>query len=149
MNKKEFKMKLSSINSAISVTGKKYSAIQVYGDSIEFVRENKTKSESISITELFELFTKENSINTTIAKLYISGRVQSPAVAILNELKSRATNNTSKKIITDFQEKPIIENKKQKQSNNKIKDETRFFIALSELIGKDYLLSKSIGKPVN
>ena len=149
MNKNEFIQKLSSIKTAISVTGKKYNSIKLFSDRIEFVRENKTKPESISINELFELFTQESSINTSIAKSYISGRVQSPAVAILNELKSNTTNRISKKSISKIQENSIIENKKQKQSNSKIKDETRFFIALSELLGKDYLLSKSIGKPIN
>jgi len=148
MNKSEFKQRLSNIKSATSVSGKKYSSIRVFGDSIEFMRENKTKSESISITELHQLFTIENSISTSIAKLYISGRVQSPAVAIINELKSNP-NFPSKKIITDYIDNSIVENKKQKKSIDNIKDETRFFIAFSELIGKDYLISKSIGKPVS
>lgn len=112
MNKKEFKLKLSNIKTAISITGKKYRSIQVYGDSIEFVRESKNQTESISVTELFELFTKENLINTSIAKSYISGRVQSPAVAILNELKSNETNLITIDNDSDFQNEPIIENKK-------------------------------------
>jgi hypothetical protein len=149
MDKNEFKQRLSIIKSAISVTGKKYSSIQVFGDNLEFVRENKTKSENISITELFDLFTKENCINTSIAKAYISGRVQSPAVAILNKLELPETNNITENVYSAIQEKPIIKNNRIKQTSGKIKDETRFFIALSELLGKDYLISKSIGKPIN
>ncbi|SEM30526.1 hypothetical protein SAMN04488008_11452 [Maribacter orientalis] len=147
MNKNEFKQKLSSIKTAISVTGKRYRSIQIFGDSLEFVRENKTKSERISVTELYELFTKENPINISIAKSYISGRVQSPAVAILKELKSTGAKNISKNINPELQ--PIVENGKRKLPNEKVKDETRFFIGLSELLGMDYLLSKSIGKPIN
>ena len=149
MKRKEFIQKLSNIKTAISVTGKKYNSIRVYGDRLEFVRENKTKPESISVTELFELFSKENTINTSIAKSYISGRVQSPAVAILNKLKSSITNNIATELVSDIQDKPIIENNKRKQSNKNIKDETRFFIGLSELLGTEYLISKSIGKPIN
>ena len=147
MNKHDFKQKLSNIKSAISVTGKKYSSIQVFGDNIEFVRENKIKSENISITELFELFISENSVNTSIAKSYISGRVQSPAIAILNKLTE--TNSIAKDKYSIINEKPTIENDRKKQSKSKMKDETRFFIALSELLGEKYLLSKSIGKPIN
>jgi hypothetical protein len=149
MDLNHFKQKLSKIKVATSVQEKKYNSIRVIGNDIKFVRDTKTKSEKISINELFNLFINKNGINTSIAKSYISGRVQSPAVAILNELKSKATNNITKNIIDDIQEKPIKENKSQKQPNDKIKDETIFFIALSELIGKDYLLSKSIGKPIN
>lgn len=144
-----FKQKLSEIKSATSVTGKIYNSINLYGNRIEFVREHKTKPESILISELFDLYSNENSITTTVAKSYISGRVQSPAVAILNELKSNAINRISKKTIPKKQEYSIIQNKEQKQSSNKIKDETRFFVALSELLGENYLLSKSIGKPIN
>lgn len=149
MNKNEFKQKLSSIKTAISVTGKKYRSIHLYDDRLEFVRENKTKVESISVTELFELFKNENSINTSIAKWYISGRVQSPAVAILNELKSTGTNNISDEIIHEPQVELITENNKEKQPKKKIKDETKFFIGFSELLGTNYLLSKSIEKPIN
>lgn len=149
MNKREFIQRLSNIKTAISVTGKKYCSIHVFGDNLEFVRENKTKFERISVTELFELFTKENPINTSIAKSYITGRVQSPAVAILNQMKSTGTDNITTEIITKLQAEPIIENKKRKQSNKRIKDETRFFIGFSELLGAEYFLSKSIEKPIN
>lgn len=119
MNKSEFTQRLSSIKTAISVTGKRYLSIHVLGDTLKFVRENKTKPESISVSELFELFTKENLINTSIAKSYISGRAQSPAVAILNELKSTGTNYILTEIIPELQAEPIIENKKRNQSKKK------------------------------
>ncbi len=149
MNKQEFKQRLSTIKSAMSVTGKKYCSINVLGESVEFVRENKTKSENIPIRELFEFFTNENSINTTIAKSYISGRVQSPAVAILNKLKLTENNNINEKIYSAIQQKPNIKNSIIKPTKSKTKDEVRFFTVLSELLGKEYLLSKSIGKPIN
>ncbi len=88
MNKDEFIQELSIIKSATSVTGKKYNSIHINGDHIKFIRENKSQYERILIDELFDLFTKENNFNTTIAKSYISGRVQSPALAILNQIKS-------------------------------------------------------------
>jgi len=149
MNKKEFAQELSRLKTIKSATGKKYTLIKVFNGRIEFVRENKTRHESISISELFELFTREKYINTSIAKSYISGRVQSPAVAILNELKLNSGIGISPKLNTKKQEKFIVENIKHKKYNPKMKDETKFFIAFSELIGKDYLLSKSIEKPIN
>jgi len=149
MNKNDFRNKLSSIKTARSVTGKKYRSIQIVGDRLEFIRENKTTSESIPINELYELFTKENFINTSIAKKYISGRVQSPAVAILNELKSRGTNNIKTDIISENTAFQAVEKTEITQLNEKNKDETKFFIGFSELFGVEYLLSKSIGKPIN
>ncbi len=147
MNKIEFKQKLSRIKTAKSVTGKKYSSIQIFGDSIEFVRENKTKPESISISELFELFTKENSINTTIAKSYISGRVQSPAVAILNQLKTVSFSKNNAEETISY--KTDTSNKKEEKLKRKIKDETKFFRAFSEVVGIHYLQSKSVDKAIN
>lgn len=52
-------------------------------------------------------------------------------------------------IIHKLQVEPIVENKNCKQLKKKIKDETRFFIGFSELLGKDYLLSKNIEKPIS
>lgn len=95
MNKTEFIRQLSFINVATSITGKKYRSIQVYDSHIRFIRDGKTQYENISIDELFELYTKENNITTSIAKSYISGRVQSPAVAIFNHLKSGTFINQS------------------------------------------------------
>lgn len=88
MTKGEFIQELSIIKSATSITWKKYSSIQINGDHIKFIRENKSKYERILIDELYDLYVKENNFNTTIAKSYISGRVQSLAVAILNQIKS-------------------------------------------------------------
>jgi hypothetical protein len=55
---------------------------------IVFVREGKGKSESISIDELFEFYKEisKDKRKTTNARDYISGRMQSPAVAILDTL---------------------------------------------------------------
>lgn len=142
MDKKEFTNKLSSLKSATSVSGKRYRNIEVRSDKVFFVREGKAQTEKISISELFELYSSEKLINTSNAKLYISGRVQSPAVAILNALET----NISK--VETYQSIPHIP-KKQGFKMEESKDETRFFSVLSDLLGKNYLLSKSIGKPVN
>jgi hypothetical protein len=146
MNKNEFIKKLTRIKSATSVTGKRYSSIYVYGDRIEFVREHKTKPESISISELFDLYSNENSITTTVAKSYISGRVQSPAIAILNQFKNVSL---SESISVSGRNDNNFSNKKEQKTDNKIKDETKFFVALSEIVGVDYIQSKSVNKPIN
>jgi len=146
MTQREFISRLAKIKTAISISGKTYAIIHVGFDKIEFVREHKIKSEYISLTELYNLFSNENIINTAIARSYISGRVQSPAVAILNQLKNISsldnliTGNASNK-------KHLSKNKP--EHINKIKDETKFFNALSKIIGFEYILSKSIGKPIN
>lgn len=146
MNKNEFIKKLTRIKSATSVTGKTYSSIYVYGDRIEFVREHKSRSESISISELFELFANESSITTAVAKSYISGGVQSPAVAILNQLKIIPS---AERIFGSSRNINNSPNKKEQKTNSKLKDETKFFIAFSEIVSIDYIQSKSVGKPIN
>jgi len=86
-------------------------------------------------------------INTVVAKGYISGRVQSPSVAILNKLDQLSTIQNSKIVSTPQLNIPI--EVKAMSIESKIMDETRFFQVFSELIGQNYLLSKSIGKPIS
>lgn len=88
MNKKQFIEKLNGINTATSITGKKYHSIKVSENKIYFIRSHKEKIENLSLDELFEFYTKErkNIINTSIAKKYITKRAQSPAVAILMKM---------------------------------------------------------------
>ena len=146
MTKEEFISRLAKINTAVSITGKRYTIIHVGAIKIEFVREHKTKSEYISITELYNLYRNENIITTSIARSYISGRVQSPAVAILNQLK----NTSSLVNLRTGNASSINQLSKSKQEHyNKVSDETKFFNAFSKIIGFEYILSKSIGKPIN
>ena len=51
MKKDQFLQKLSNINEATSVTGVKYRDIKITGTNIQFIREKKSKPESISIDE--------------------------------------------------------------------------------------------------
>ena len=83
----QFKQILSRLSSVKSVRGKQYHSIQIKGEFITFVRESKTTVEAISIFELYNLFNSADEINTKTAERFISGRVQSPSVAIINTLK--------------------------------------------------------------
>ena len=89
MNETQFKIELSNIKTAKSVTGKIYTLTDITNENINFRRNDNVKFEKISIDELYNLYNNENNYNTSIAKSYISGRVQSPAVAILNEIKKK------------------------------------------------------------
>lgn len=145
----EFNQELSKIKIVTSVTGKKYHIITVNRENVIFKREDKSKSEKISIVELYQLFTKENNFNTITAKKYISGRVQSPSVAILKQLKPSINNYFP--IEVDVNKKVSRSKRDSKISTvHKIKtnDESKFFRAFSEIVGSSYLLSKSIGKPI-
>ncbi|MGV0939812.1 hypothetical protein [Empedobacter sp. ULE_I140] len=146
MKKDQFLQKLSNINEATSVTGVKYRDIKITGTNIQFIREKKSKPESISIDELYEFHSSGMPINTVVARSYISGRVQSPSVAILNELNQvpvvRYPNGDSTPTIR------IANDPKKSGPDDKIKDETRFFQVFSEVIGPNFLLSKSVGRPI-
>lgn len=144
MDKEKFIEKLRRTRCAVSVTRKRYNLIKVNSDRIQFIREHNTKSESILVSELFDLYTNESSITTIVAKSYISGRVQSPAVAILNRIKYDSSSEKTfdnNRIYDDFSNK--------KDKKNRIKDETKFFIALSEIFGNNYIQSKSINRAIN
>jgi len=143
----EFISELKRIKSAISITGKRYSSIQVNSNKVEFIRGHKKTTESISLKELFELYQNEELITTATAKKYISGRVQSPAVAILNQLRQKTPSPPKKNSTTPMKTK-IGTTSQSLAKRKKEKDETKFFRALTQLIGIDNILSKSVGKPI-
>jgi hypothetical protein len=90
VNLNEFKKMLSNIKEAESITGATYyHSIQVSGSTIKFIRNGKYEYESISVQELYDFYkniSDVSDIKTTTARKYISGRVQSPATAILTKL---------------------------------------------------------------
>jgi len=137
----EFKNLLNRIKQATSITGKHYHSIHFINDKIKFTRQGKNESESILISELYNFYKNENNFNTSIAKKYISGRVQSPSVAILNELNKNKERASSKGT--------SINNVKNKVESKKLTDEKKFFEAFSKIIGSKFLFSKNIDKPTS
>lgn len=78
---KKYVSKLSTVHSSNNRTS--YNDINVCGDLVYFKRGDSIKSEFVSLEELYQFYCKESKYNTVTAKDYITGRVQSPAVAIL------------------------------------------------------------------
>ena len=145
LNKQSFIQKLSSLKTVDSVTGKRYKILNATNDKVIFLREGKTKSESINTSELFDFYSKGEFHTTTEAKNYISGRVQSPAVAIINAIKNKSSQN--EKLFVAKAEKPAAPIPvKVKEAKSTLKDEARFFKAFATLVGSDYFKSKSIGR---
>ncbi len=87
MDINQFKQMLSKIKEAKSITGILYHSICVKDLQVFFKRPQNNKYEKIKIDELYNLYMNVPNINTVAAKKYISGRVQSPAVAIILKLK--------------------------------------------------------------
>lgn len=87
MDRSRFIEKLSTLKKVFSVTGKEYGNIVVKGDKLLFIRGHKSNYERIPVSELFALYDHGPHINNAIAKNYISGRVQSPAVSIVNAIR--------------------------------------------------------------
>jgi hypothetical protein len=143
-----FIQKLSNIKDATSLKGVKYRDININGSKIYFIRENKSTPESILIQELYNLHTCGMPFNTVVAKKHISGRVQSPSIAILNKLNQLLKFKFPE--INSSQQLSKITNEANKiDFVGKLKDETRFFEVFSHLFGTNYLLSKSIEKPIS
>jgi hypothetical protein len=83
-----FVNRLLSIRKAESISGaRNYVDIKVASPYLTFRREGKSEFERIKLDELYKFYTSGEELKTTVAKNYISGRVQSPAVAVLLALK--------------------------------------------------------------
>ena len=152
LDKSSFVDQINALEKATSVQGKIYHNISVHGNVVRFTRQGKSSSELINLEELFELYKSVDYPTNQEARKYISGRVQSPAVSIISSLgKGGSVSSTPKK----QQASPKIQSVKSKpkktstKSAKKDKDETRFFEAFAVVVGEDYLLSKSIEKPID
>src|SRR5690625_4099745 len=139
-----FKIAIQSLQVAYSTNGKQYRSIQVKGNKVYFIREHKNKPEHIDLDELYNFYSKEPVYNTTIAKNYISGRKQSPAVALINAINNGTTLSNNNRIKST----PSVRTKKKAKCSTE-NDETLFFSVLSELLGTEWIWSKSICKPIS
>ena len=68
------------------------------GDFMSFRRENSEKLETISMMEMYRFMCEQSieNITTSNAKLYITGRVQSPAVAVIRKVYENGHANYEK-----------------------------------------------------
>jgi hypothetical protein len=82
---KTFKQKLSALSEATSLSGSTvYHSIYCDWDYIHFIRSSRNvRPEKIALKEMYQLYTSEPFINTSIAQNYIKGRVYSPTCALL------------------------------------------------------------------
>jgi len=89
MTKEQFKQELSKIKEAPSITGRAYyHSIVLNGKYVNFIRKGKFEVEKINFEELYQLYSDSapSCPNTNNARDYITGRVYSPAVAILAKI---------------------------------------------------------------
>ena len=159
LTKKEFIRRLHLITSATSITGKTYRAVRVDGRYVTFIRRGKFSPEEIHVDELYDLYVHEDERNPTIAKQYISGSSQSPAVAILDMLdqqiaRERGQGSAEEAAAggTDAAEDGRVVPKPDAIAGTrkkKMKNEDKFFLAFSALAGEECIVSKSIGKPIS
>lgn len=86
MDFQTFKKRIESLGVVYSIRDKvPYKILSVDNNVLKIKRESTGKDVRIKMAELYNFYQKENYYDTQIAKdkNYISGRVQSPAVAIL------------------------------------------------------------------
>jgi len=144
LDRSAFIAQINTLENAMSIQGKTYHNLSVAGSKVYFTRQGKSRSESIDVNELYELYLKVDSPTNKEVRDYISGRVQSPAVSIINALSKKGAKNSSKPISA-----PQLRIKRQINKEQPKKDETRFFQAFSQVVGETFLLSKSMGKPIS
>jgi len=151
LSKQSFITSINALKDAKSVTGKTYHSFYIDDTKVHFKREGKTKHEAINLEELYKLYKAIDKPTNQQARSYISGRVQSPAVSIINAIGSNKKSiSNSDKFNKNEKRDQLLQEKKASKNHHKTsqKDESLFFEALSNLIGQDYFQSKSIGKPI-
>jgi len=151
LNKSSFAESISDLEKATSVRGKIYHSIRVENNKVRFIRTGKSSHETIDLEELYELYLNVSKPTNTEAKAYISGRVQSPSVSIINALDSKPAIviEQVKEPSNEIRSRKIQSSTFKKKISSPQKDETRFFLVLADILGASYLLSKSIGKPIS
>lgn len=82
LTKSEFIDAIKKINNAESVTGVKYSNIEVVNGTICGIRESTSEPFRISVNALYNALMNVDEINVTTLKPFVNS-VQSPALAIL------------------------------------------------------------------
>lgn len=91
MNFQTFKERIASLKVVYSIRDKvPYRICSIHDNILTIQRESTKNYVKIKLDELYEFYTKENKYTTTKARIYISGYVYSPAVAVINELEKRS-----------------------------------------------------------
>lgn len=83
LSKDEFIRQLQVVKEAESVQGVTYSHIEIHEKKIQGMRESTQQPFTINMESLYQAYTENDVINTSVLKKYVNNRVQSPAYAIL------------------------------------------------------------------
>lgn len=87
MDRNELIRRLLEITEVTSRRGLTYTImVSSKRTDVLFKRSNNNKEEKLPISELLALINSNKEITTTLAREYIKGRKQSPAVAIIDRL---------------------------------------------------------------
>ena len=84
-----FKTHVAALSIVHSQTGIAYRIVEVSDNKITIFRESTKEMTTINTSELYEYYKNAKLYNTSEAKMYISTRAQSPAVAILLALRGK------------------------------------------------------------
>lgn len=102
---------IESLGNVTSVSGKaSYNNIYIKDDFVYFIREGKSEEEKISLFELYDFYNNAEDFTTTEALKFISGRVQSPATAIVKAIwmeKQRKAETIKGKISNFFEDNSV------------------------------------------
>lgn len=79
---------VKKVKSYKSITGRaSYTNCRVEQDVLHFIRKNTGKTWKIHLLEAYEVYLKEEVINTSVLRNYMSSRVYSPTLGLLIEIK--------------------------------------------------------------
>lgn len=140
---------LKQLKVAQSITGKDYSIQHVNSTNVELVRESGNIVK-VSVDELYSIYYNCSFINTNIVRSYITGRMFSPAVAILIAsvfYDNSGYRNSTVETIEKAEPVPVTQLPKISETS-KESDETKFFKSLESLF-PGYIISKSVNRTVS
>ena len=83
LTESDFHKRILELDSVPSITGNTIYDFTLKGDILEIFRRSTQEIYKIKMRELYEFYINEVDYKTATAKKYISGRVQSPATAVL------------------------------------------------------------------
>lgn len=147
--KNKFVEVLKQLKVAQSITGKDYSIQHVNSTNVELVRESGNIVK-VSVDELYSIYYNCSFINTNIVRSYITGRMFSPAVAILiasGFYDNSGYRNSTVETIEKAEPVPVTQLPKISETS-KESDETKFFKSLESLF-PGYIISKSVNRTVS
>jgi hypothetical protein len=83
ISKNEFINRLNKLNSFKSKRGETYSDLSLNNNILSFKRDSSGKKWDLNLDDVYNVYLKENYLNTVVIRKHMSGNVYSPSLGLL------------------------------------------------------------------